>query len=497
MTYLLYFSTCFSSTFLGGILDEAISLSKLSGNRVIFATCDGIYSMCMYNYHGSKPLCKICGAFTHKIIAQYGIECISMRNFEKNKPVSFNYSNAEQLKKIAYRDVNLGLGVISNYITMTRNLSPKIDNKSRVYFDAHLAQGVKLVDAVYDLLDIIKPDFVYTYNPRFEEFRPVFEICKKIGICCKVTEAVKWKGKWNKVIYDNHMPHDIFKRKERREYCWANYPLSEEGKVDLGNSFYKKRRGGQESGDVKIYVANQKEGNAPVFDERKRNIAIMNSSEDEFAAVGGDWEKLKLFRTQYDGIMYLLENANNSFHFYLRVHPNLTDIPYKYHTDLYNLEKRFSNITVIPARSEMSTYTIMEKCEKVICFGSTMGIESSYWGKPAILLGPSYYYYDDVVYVPKSRDELMNMLVAKLDVKKNINIIKYGAYTLDSSPIQLEMKNLDCQVIKRSFVGIKYHGSKYLNCIINEQVTSFIIAVLRKITGAKFFWKYSIPILEE
>lgn len=495
MTYLFYFSTCFNSTFLGVMLDEAISKAEEPGNKVYFITCDGLLDICMFNLSGSEPLCKFCGNCTKKVIRKYGIEPLSLKDYIVNKEYTFKYDCSDELRSIDYREVHLGLGIISNYISLTRNLSPKIDAKSKVYFDAHLKQGARLTDAAYNLIDKVNPDVIYIFNPRFEEYRPFFDICKNIGIRCKIIEGVKRDGVWRKVIYDNHLPHDILKRKERREYCWDHYPMTEDEKIELGKSFYTKRRGGQDSGDKKIYVANQREGDAPEFDESKRNIAIMNSSEDEFAAVGGDWDKLKLFKTQYDGIIYLLEHADKNFHFYLRVHPNLSEIPFKFHTDLYKLEEKYDNITVVPAKSNMSTYTIMERCEKVICFGSTMGVESSFWGKPALLLGPSYYYYDDVVYIPKSKDELMEMLKADLKPKKNINMIKYGAYTLDNTPVHLPMNTLDCSQKQHKLFGMFFSTNPFVNFWGGEYLTGLFIAVIRYLKQRK--GTFSIPTEEE
>lgn len=37
---------------------------------------------------------------------------------------------------------------------------------------------------------------------------------------------------------------------------------------------------------------------------------------------------------------------------------------------------------MIGADSDISTYDIMDNAEKVIVFGSTMGLESSYWENP-------------------------------------------------------------------------------------------------------------------
>lgn len=500
MTYLFYFNTIFNSTFFGGLLDDAITFAKNSNNSVFFAYCDGVHEMCMFNKNGSRTLCHYCASCTRKVIKQYGITAIPLEEYTNDndeKDAKFTYRTAEELRSIDYRNVHLGLGIISNYISSTRNLAPKIDTESKKYFDAHLKQGVRQICALYRLFETINPDVVYTYNPRYEEYRAVFDICKYQGISCQVSEAVKRNGIWEKVLFDNHLPHDILMGKVRRNYCWDHYPMAEDVKIKLGKSFYTKRRGGQESGDVKIYVANQVEGNAPEFDTGKRNVAIMNSSEDEYAAVGGDWDRLKLFKTQYDGILYLLEHAEKDVHFYLRVHPNLSKISYKYHTDLYKLEDEHDNITVIPAESNMSTYTIMENCEKVICFGSTMGIESVYWGIPSILLGPSMYYYDDIAYVPNSKEDLLCMLKNELKPRGNIDMIKFGAYILDSTPLHLPINNINCDDIDKHFFGIRYNCTDYINFCISKTVTGLYVAICRTICNNKLFRRFSVPTEEQ
>ena len=378
---------------------------------------------------------------------------------------------------------------------MTRNQSPLIDEKSRPYFDAHLSQCVSTVDALYSLIDQFKPDKLYSFNGRFEEVRPIHDISQELNLPFTMTEVVKKNGQWYKVSFHNHLPHDIKYNLERREYCWEHYDMSEEQKVALGNSFFTKRRGGEDTGDLRIYVENQVEGNVDCFKEGKRNIAIFNSSEDEFAAVGGDWDSLKLFKNQYEGIEYILEHADPSIHFILRIHPNLEGIPYKYHTNLYALPERYSNITVIPASSDASTYTIMEKCDKIIAFWSTMGIESAYWGKPVILLGPAMYCYDDITYFPRTKEEAMDLMTKELQPKRNDNIIKFGAYMLNKDPLIIPTKYINCDVNVRRFLGNKYSSSPYINFLGNETITGLYIAVNRKIRGRKRL--FTIPKEEE
>jgi hypothetical protein len=143
------------------------------------------------------------------------------------------------------------------------------------------------------------------------------------------------------------------------------------------------------------------------------------------------------------------------------------------------LENEYDNITVIPAWSNASTYTVMENCDKVISFGSTMGIESSYWGKPSILLGPSSYFYDDVAYIPKTKEEILDLLKMDLRPKFNIEILKFGAYILNKDPLLEEYSTVNYHSSKINLLGLKFSVSPFINFIYNEKLTGFYIAVNR------------------
>ena len=76
----------------------------------------------------------------------------------------------------------------------------------------------------------------------------------------------------------------------------------------------------------------------------------------------------------------MLEHVRNpEYHFYLRIHPNLTNVHFEYREKLLALEEIYPNITVIDAPSPISTYALMDVADKIIVFGSTAGAESVFW----------------------------------------------------------------------------------------------------------------------
>jgi hypothetical protein len=480
---------------MGMLLDEAIDKMRDPNNEVLFVYCNGICKMCRFNTKGSRPLCRFCSKVMKKTLSVYSVNSEPLTNYYiKNDEIRFDYKTAKDLRNLTYRDVNIGLGLMSGYISTTRNLNPLIDEESRYYFDAHLQQDVDMIDAFYNLIDQFQPDVVYTFNGRYEEVRHVYDICLKCNIHLFLSEGFTKNGLWKKVMFDNHLPIDIKYRASLRDYSWEHYDLSSEEKEKLGRSFFENRRNGIYAGD-KIYIKEQVKGKIPPIDKNKVNIGIMNSSEDEFCAVGAEWESLKFFPSQYEGIIYLIEHASPNIHFYLRIHPNLKDIKYKYHQDLLKLEEKYHNITVIPGNSKISTYTLLDNMDKIIVFGSTMGIESVYWGKPVILLGPALYSFDDTCYIPKDKNDLDLLLTAKLKPKFNELVLRYGAFEMNQDPVFLEEKAIDFQMHRHKFI-LPYHSSPFLNFWGGEKLTGFICATIRYILGTKLFNRYTIPVKE-
>jgi len=68
----------------------------------------------------------------------------------------------------------------------------------------------------------------------------------------------------------------------------------------------------------------------------------------------------------------------------------------------------------------------MQACEKVVTFGSTMGIESVFWGKPSILAGRSLYEGLGGCYVPKTHKELVDLINRRLEPKEKVGSLKYA-----------------------------------------------------------------------
>ncbi len=505
MKILYYLNSSIQKTATGELLDDAqTEINK--GNEVAFLICDGILTNCPANRRANKGTCKAC-LFMQKLnfkLVKGKYQIFKLDNFCTSLDVNWTYRNLDELRSLEYDGIRVGIPMMSSYIEYTRNLYPSVDTESRKYFDRQLTEGAKLVVATKAVINTFKPDKVVLYNGRHLEARPFMDVCMNKGIAVEVMELIETSDvfKFYPVKYYNTLPHSIAANQHVIESVWDKSNLTEEERKEIGESFYLNRRNKKRAGD-KIYTLQQKEGELPKdWDDTKINITFFNSSEDEYAGLGDEWDNLKLFKDQITGIKSILGKFRNNkqYHFYLRIHPNLKDVRYKFHTDLYNLPNEFDNITVIPAADSVDTYQLMDKSNKIIVFGSTMGIEASYWNKPVLLIGPSIYYYEDVCYTPQTAEELYNLLQEDLESKKNDFVYKYGfrvMHSIDCSTNPNMYNYLDFSGFSLNILGRAVPGMNYQKIFGSKKIYLIVVSFIRALLAKLYKDQLTIPVKDE
>lgn len=459
MKKLFYCTSSLHNPHAGVMLNKMLS-DKRKGVDIIMAYCNRALPSCITNVHGNKGVCAVCRHMHRQIIKNYlsGIQIIEVsdRLFSKSE-VDFSYTDILDLKKIVYRDVNIGLSLHSFFVTITRKPSGKVSSVERLYFDQILSSLCRFVDYAYKLIDEIKPDVITIYNGRMFENRLFYEIAINRGIEFE-SEEVCWRINEPSIRVEYHggLPLDIKQLTQMSIDLWNNSKRSEKEKIEVGSSFFLNRRNGKPTNDF-IYIDKQINNLLPnEFNEKERNFVIFNSSEDEIVSLGGDWDEDNLFGSQMEAIGFVLDHLPEDSHLYLRIHPNLKGLKADYHTDLYKLKDK--RLTIIPPESPISSYALMDIAEKVIVMGSTMGVESCYWGKPVISLHKSEYYYLDVTYNPQSKDELIRLLDDNLTSKNKKGALLYGYFYMALDERAVTDNEVEFNLYTGTFMGKKVPG---------------------------------------
>ena len=461
----LYYSTCAILTPNIGITIDDILSVKGEQDEVYWCYCHKALSACQGNLNGCPSICNFCHSMYKRYAKKYG-KGVHMISIDKKDFVHeshfWHFENVDQVKAIKYRGVYIGYGILSLYLSYTRDLDIKNLEGFVKYFTPIIGELCDYVDYVYDLLGRIKPDEIISFNGRLFDNRLFYDIANALGIKYTALEVVFSNGERGKplkrVRFEGGLPHSIKLNTQMMNDLWEHSPLSEKEKTDIATSFYVKRRGGKYDLD-KVYISDQKQGVLPEgFDPNQRNIAIFNSSEDEFTAIGGEWEET-IFSSQYEAVDYILQRSSPDIHYYLRIHPHLKGVKYQAHMELYTLSK-YKNLTIIPPESEVSTYDLMDACEKVVTFGSTMGVESAFWGKPSILLRRSMYENLDICYQASRKEEVMPLLEAQLDPKPQLGALKFAYYILDRE-YGIEKSNIAIDIEEKTFLGRTFQFTPY------------------------------------
>lgn len=501
MNILFYHTSPLLAHHFGVLMDEAEIFSR-KGHIVNFAICDGAIDICFSNPRKDPSICKICKLMTNKALKNLSkkVNIIKLSKYKSAEKYSFNYNSVDEIKQIKYKKCNIGYAVLSAYITMTRNGSPKINDEFKCYFDKTLAESCKLTDILDSLYTEINPDLACLFNGRFYEQKPFYDLAIQKNINVRSYEVIGGYGEpYYKVFYDNITPHNILGNIQKVENLWNSSELDNAKKENIGKTFFENRRNGIPACDV-VYTNKQVSGCLPKgWDNSKRNIVIFNSSEDEYASIGDEYEKLSFYKTQIEGIKSVLEltKDNKDIHFYLRIHPNLSNIKYRYHTDLLSLDKQYENVTIIPGHDKTSSYDLMDKAEKIIVFGSTMGLEAAYWNKPVILLSGAFYYHTNLCYKPHNKEELYSLITSSLLPLDNKEAIKFGFYYMFRNPSDT-YKYIDYNWQEFKIFNKKFIDIHYLKLLGSSKLYALYISILRKLTtSSQNNSLLSIPMKEE
>lgn len=407
---------------------ELVTQAIQEGDEVFVIKCDNQLNSCYFNPCHNLLGCAICSARTdyfhqsinipkENIFPLYPI--ITKDNF--SVPA---FKSLKELINYEFEGYNIGRGVASSVISLERNYS--ILNNSR-QLELIQVQFIMAVNALLNykkVIEGIKPDCVYLFNGRFAEQFALVTYCQKEKIPFITYESASSDFKYQ--LFKNKLPHSMIARKEIMATLWEEGEKKEH--IQVARKWFESKRKGTNTDD-KNYLEKQQKNSLPVnFDTQKRNIAIFNSSEDEMKAIG-EWET-SLYSYQNEAIFKIVNFFAEKYptiHFYLRMHPNLGKLNNQQTKELYAFKSK--NFTLILPNNPVDSIALVEACEKTITFGSTIGIEATYWKRPSILFGKSFYDELDCVFIPKSYQNLFKLIEEEeLLPKPQDNCHKYGYF---------------------------------------------------------------------
>jgi len=416
---------------------EVLEKKLFQFNRKILLKCSGGLNTCYFNPVHNLLGCALCQSRTEaNIKSRYKFDRVY--NIQKK---GNNYDNViieitslTELMAYKYKEIEIGRGIGSSLISITRNSKLNIYNYT-YFIENSLKQAMQLVDQIEKIVNDNNVSDVILFNGRFFEHFPILSYCLQN----KINYYTHEKGaNFNKYqLIKNHTVHSISYRKRQIEEVWNNYQGNNN---KIADQWFLNKRKGIISTETN-FTLGQTKGLLPKgFDKSFHNITIFNSSEDEFKSIK-EWDH-ELFDTQNEIIIKIAKSlkSNKKIRIYLRFHPNLKGIAREQIDEI--IKAKLSNVIIISPESKISTYRLMSNSNKILSFGSRTSIEAAYWGTPSIIYGKSFYESLDSLYKPANYTSLIELLENfNLKAKSGIDLLK-AALFLQERGNQLEFAEI-------------------------------------------------------
>lgn len=385
-----------------------------AGNEVMFVGCEGRLAACAYNLSMDPATCHRCirnrdaglNALVGETLSFTALTRHTERDREILRSLKTRHRDIDELKAYRFEGYDVGMAVASTLISHQRNHRPDV----AASLSDTVARLLRASAGIYLSLDNhlrdYRPDAAYTFNGRLDGTRPLVRLAQKYRLPFFVCEL--GAGLISYDILENMLPHDMHKIQQRIDKHWdAADPSRREAVVH--ESFRRKCE--LDPTRLKAFISKQRSGQLPEdFDPGRRNLVFFHSSDDEFAAVDTG-ESGGLFDNQFEAV-HAVENIcrrlGEDVVLYLRLHPNLSPANPDMLQQWLGLESR--TLRVIGPDSPVDSYTLLRNADVCLAFGSTMGSDAGYFDKPSILLGRSYYSELGSVYIPRTLDELSDLL---------------------------------------------------------------------------------------
>lgn len=400
---------------------EVIYRHISAGDSVSILKCNGALKRNCSLTDRSAPFgtatggCGQCMAIFNKMVSNFAIpkenisylpgneiECIPRRIFE----------SSQELNNFSFHGVDIGAAVLNTLTMAYYDHEPDL----RIH-EEDVNNLIK--DGIYLLktFDDIVPNYskVYFFNGRCIASRIPLRICQKRGIECLTMEYGFPPG--TVAFYKNTYPQDLNLTKKDVERMWRTAPLE---KIQIAESFFTDKRMRKER---VCFTFNQKRNLLPIgYESNRINIAIYDSSLLEMRGIPeyendfSNWE----FFLHYVYILAGIFEHDEKYRFYLRAHPTMANVYTSLNTEFTASGQakilrilrfaKLKNLHVILPHESVDSYSLLDHSDIVLTQGSTIGIEATYWGKPSITFGPDYYGRMEACYLPKTHNELVQLL---------------------------------------------------------------------------------------
>lgn len=323
----------------------------------------------------------------------------------------------EAVKGLKYqRFSDLGWSVISSAASMTRDSQVAPATHRRLFVQL-CAAAILVYEKTKALIDELAPSEVMLFNGRFATTRGVIQASEARGVRWRMHER---GGDWHRYWVADCMPQDLDRQQALMRSEWRSEHAAD------GHTFYQSCRQRVERAWHSFTTA-QEFGRipAPMLDPGEW-VSFFTSSEDEMFAIGEQFQGAR-YPDQLDALRAAAAAVASvpGLRFCIRVHPHIAQKSLPDQRKWANLQ--IPGALVIGPEDACDSYALIERSRVVCTFGSTVGVEATYWRRPSLLFSRAFYDRLDVCALAGESAQIRQFL-AHPTVFPIDGALQYGAY---------------------------------------------------------------------
>lgn len=402
----------------------------LERDEVTLLICSAALPSCDVNLDHHPDQCINCILRRRRglglLEGQFSVEPLlklEAEDIEVLRSVRTTFASLEDLRSYRLGSFDLGIAVVSSIVSRNRDPEPSLRREATRVKDLTLSSaGIYL--AMKRHLRSGSFDRVYAFNGRFATMRAVLSACQEEGVDCFLHDRGSSIERY--ALYRNALPHSVDLMEAKIRAAWREAE-SLNDRHDVAAAFFDGRKRG-EARNWYSFTSHQDPSLLPgTWNENQRNIVVFPSSEDEFVAIGKEWQN-PLYADQQSGLIRIIEDLRGlpGVSCHIRLHPNSKDMAIKSVEKIAGLGG--GNIFIVPPESPVSSYEMLFAADIALTFGSTMGIEATFWRKPSVLAGQCFYRGLGATYNPGNHEELMRLLAEETEPADQLGALMYGYY---------------------------------------------------------------------
>lgn len=442
---------------------------------------------CSKNIYSIKYLCNSCNQKKliglNKLKGKFKLSYLpDIKKIEKK--LKLNFTKTFNYK---YKNVDNGLSAYSSYVDLTRDRD--LDGFIMNYSMNGLINTSNLLTDFFK--KYLKKNYiqeVVCFNGRNNNYRPLIRVAKSFGI--KV-HNLEFNGDRNQTFdFEDNMPFDQKYIAKRINYFWKR---KKNKKIYLIDKFCKKWST-QTLKHKDVFKVNQDPNLLPrKWDSRKKNIVFFCNSEDESLTGGKDYF-FQVFKNQTEAIEYLYKLTKKDYKklaLWIRMHPRMTGLEWPFLKNLLALKNKYQDLNLILPRSRISSYKMIHNADVILTPISTLSVESVYYKKPVINFQKNPFTILNGAYIPKTRQQLRNLIFKKkLSPKSILASKKFLLFYLDGGSLSKDLNgNINTGFFYKGFkIKFNLYGkfNYFIGKILEKFYTNFVNYYLYKLKS-KFF----------